>query len=198
MIFYFNKKRGGRPCFFCGVFYVFLCVLCIVCAGRRGRCCCNEWWFFFVVVCAWMCVVIGLFLGWGWAWADFVMCDRRGGFICALFSCIACIFYRRGTSAKGGTQKAHNVSTIMLSFAETEHNLRYAPFDIILILLIKLNSFFLIFLIFLLNFFLVIAYIPIRLSLFALKFSLYFFSHSCIFRIYRIHINQHLILLSIF
>ena len=60
----------------------------------------------FFVVCAWMC---GLFLGRVWVWADFVMCDRRGGFMRALFACIACIFYRRGTSARGGTQKAHNV-----------------------------------------------------------------------------------------
>ena len=59
----------------------------------------------FFVVCAWMC---GLFwVGFG-PWADFVMCDKKRG-VCALFACIACIFYRRGTSAKGGTQKAYNV-----------------------------------------------------------------------------------------
>lgn len=52
----------------------------------------------FVVVCAWMC---GLFLGRVWAWADFVMCDRRGGFMCALFSCIACIFLSSGYKCKG-------------------------------------------------------------------------------------------------
>lgn len=60
----------------------------------------------FVVVCAWMC---GLFLGRVWAWADFVMCDRRGG-VCALcLRTLHVFFYRRGTSAKGDTQKAHNV-----------------------------------------------------------------------------------------
>lgn len=85
----------------------FLCVLCIVCAGRRGRSCCNVWWVFFLLCARGCAVCFGRV--WAWAWADFVMCDRRGGFMCALFACIARIFYRRGTSAKGGTQKAHNV-----------------------------------------------------------------------------------------
>lgn len=60
MIFYFNKKRGGRPCFFCGVFYVFF-VLCIVARGDVGEVVVIGKEFFsvvFVVVCAWMC---GLF-----------------------------------------------------------------------------------------------------------------------------------------
>jgi len=66
----------------------------VMCGGRF--CCCVRVDLWFV-------------LGRVWAWADFVMCDRRGGFMRALFACIACIFYRRGTGAKGGTQKAHNV-----------------------------------------------------------------------------------------
>lgn len=61
----------------------------------------------FFLLCARGCAVC-FWVGFG-PWADFVMCDRRGGFMCALFLCIACIFYRRGTCAKGGTQKAHNV-----------------------------------------------------------------------------------------
>lgn len=61
--------------------------------------------------CFCCCVRVDLWfvLGRVWAWADFVMCDRRGG-VCALcLRTLHVFFYRRGTSAKGGTQKAHNV-----------------------------------------------------------------------------------------
>ena len=40
-----------------------------------------------------------------WAWADFVMCDRRGGFMCALFACIACIFFIVGVQAQRAARK---------------------------------------------------------------------------------------------
>ena len=59
----------------------FLCVLCIVVQGDVVD----------VVVmcggCFFCCVRVDVrfVLGRVWAWADFVMCDRRGGFMCALF-----------------------------------------------------------------------------------------------------------------
>lgn len=73
-------------------------MLCIVCAGRRGRSCCNVWWVFFFCCVR---VDVRFVLGRVWAWADFVMCDRRGGFMCALFACIACIFLSSGYKCKG-------------------------------------------------------------------------------------------------
>lgn len=55
-----------------------------------------------------MRVDVRFVLGRVWAWADFVMCDKKG--VCVLcLRALHVFFYRRGTSAKGGTQKAHNV-----------------------------------------------------------------------------------------
>lgn len=42
-------------------------------------------------------------------WADFVMCDKKKGVCVLCLRALHVFFYRRGTSAKGGTQKAHNV-----------------------------------------------------------------------------------------
>ena len=67
MIFYFNKKRGGRPCFFCGVFYVFF-VLCIVARGDVGEVVVigKEFLVWFLLLCARGCAVcfwVGFGLG---------------------------------------------------------------------------------------------------------------------------------------